>query len=96
MAAINVPTRDEVSPANQAIFDELAKRRGKVPNYATFAHSENALATYLALQNAKSRGEYRSDCPLKLFAASSDLADGGTALERQLAPSHATFSARVR
>ena len=55
MAAINVPTREEVSPANQAIFDELAKRRGKVPNlYATFAHSENALATYLALQNAKS------------------------------------------
>jgi AhpD family alkylhydroperoxidase len=55
MASINVPTREEVSPANQAIFDALAKRMGKVPNlYATFAHSENALATYLALQNAKS------------------------------------------
>ena len=52
---INVPTRDDVSPANQAIFDQLEKRLGKVPNlYATFAHSEHALGAYLALQNAKS------------------------------------------
>lgn len=55
MTTINVPTRDEVSPANQALFDNLKKALGMVPNlYATMAHSENALATYLALQNAKS------------------------------------------
>ena len=55
MTTIHVPTRDEVSPANQAIFDQLRKALGMVPNlYATFAHSETALATYLALQNAKS------------------------------------------
>lgn len=55
MNTINVPTRDEVSPANQALFDNLKKGLGMVPNlYATLAHSENALATYLALQNAKS------------------------------------------
>jgi AhpD family alkylhydroperoxidase len=55
MTTINVPTRDEVSPANQALFDTLKKGLGKVPNlYATLAHSEHALGSYLALQNAKS------------------------------------------
>ncbi|MCK9684969.1 hypothetical protein [Scleromatobacter humisilvae] len=44
MTPFNVPTRDEVSAPNQAIFDDIAKRRGKVTNlFATFAHSENAL-----------------------------------------------------
>ncbi|WP_216673287.1 carboxymuconolactone decarboxylase family protein, partial [Paraburkholderia solitsugae] len=52
---INVPTRDEVSPANQAIFDNLKSGLGMVPNlYATLAHSESALGSYLAFQNAKS------------------------------------------
>ena len=55
MTTINVPTRDEVNPSNQAIFDSLQKGLGMVPNlYATFAHSETALANYLAFQNAKS------------------------------------------
>lgn len=55
MNTINVPTRNEVSPANQALFDNLKKSLGMVPNlYATLAHSENALGTYLALQNSKS------------------------------------------
>lgn len=52
---INVPTRDEVSAANQAIFDNLKKQLGFVPNlFATFAHSANALSSYMALQSAKS------------------------------------------
>jgi uncharacterized peroxidase-related enzyme len=55
MSRLNVPTRDDVSPANQAHFDTLTKGLGMVPNlYATLAHSENALGNYLALQNAKS------------------------------------------
>jgi AhpD family alkylhydroperoxidase len=55
MTTITVPTREEVSVSNQAIFDELKKALGMVPNlYATFALSQTALATYLALQNAKS------------------------------------------
>ena len=55
MNAINVPTREQVSAANQALFDSLKKGLGMVPNlYATLAHSENALGNYLALQNAKS------------------------------------------
>ena len=55
MKIIQVPTYEQVSPTNQAIFDQLKKGLSFIPNlYATFAHSETALATYLALQNAKS------------------------------------------
>jgi len=55
MSRIDVPSYDTVSPANRALFDNLKKAVGKVPNlYATMAHSENALDSYLALQGAKS------------------------------------------
>lgn len=55
MKTFTVPTREEVSPANQVLFDALKKKVGMVPNlYATIAYSENALGTYLALQGAKS------------------------------------------
>jgi len=50
-----VPGRDQVAPVNQAIFDNLKQKFGFVPNlYATFALSQSALNTYLALQNGKS------------------------------------------
>jgi uncharacterized peroxidase-related enzyme len=49
-----VPTRDDVSPANQAIFDHMQSAFGVVPNlYATFAMNDTALGDYLALQNRK-------------------------------------------
>ena len=52
---INVPTREQVSPANQEIFDSLKKSLGFVPNlYATIGYSGNGLSRYLAYQNAKS------------------------------------------
>ncbi len=55
MKNFTVPTRDEVSENNQAIFDNLNKGLGFVPNlYAYFAKSETALGDYLALQNRKS------------------------------------------
>jgi uncharacterized peroxidase-related enzyme len=55
MKTFTVPTRAGITPANQAIFDQLEKGLGMVPNlYATLAWSEHALGTYLALQNAKS------------------------------------------
>lgn len=54
MSTFNVPKREEVSAANQAIFDNLEKAVGFVPNlFATYAHSENALGNYLNLSNAK-------------------------------------------
>ena len=49
-----VPTRDQVSASNQAIFDHMKSAFGMVPNlYATFALNETALADYLTLQNRK-------------------------------------------
>ncbi len=54
MSTFNVPTKDEVSANNQAIFDHLEKAVGFVPNlFATYAHSENALKNYLDFSNAK-------------------------------------------
>lgn len=54
MKKFTVPTREEVAPANQAIFDSLNKALGFVPNlYATIAYSANGLGKYLAYQNAK-------------------------------------------
>ncbi|PZX47467.1 carboxymuconolactone decarboxylase family protein [Algoriphagus chordae] len=51
----SVPTRDEVSESNQAIFDQLKKQMGMVPNlYAYYAKNETALPDYLALQGRKS------------------------------------------
>jgi uncharacterized peroxidase-related enzyme len=55
MTQFTVPTRTEVSENNQAIFDNLAKGLGFVPNlYAFFAKNDTALGDYLALQNRKS------------------------------------------
>jgi len=55
MATFNVPTREQVSENNQAIFDQLKKGVGFVPNlYATYAYNDTALGDYLALQNRKS------------------------------------------
>ncbi|MFK7772408.1 MAG: carboxymuconolactone decarboxylase family protein [Saprospiraceae bacterium] len=55
MQNFNVPTRDEVSENNQAIFDNLKGALGFVPNlYAYYAKNDTALADYLALQNRKS------------------------------------------
>jgi AhpD family alkylhydroperoxidase len=49
-----VPTREQVSPANQTIFDNLTKALGFVPNlYATIAYSDNGLSRFLNYQNAK-------------------------------------------
>lgn len=49
-----VPTREQVAPANQEIFDNLQKALGFVPNlYAIIAYSDNGLSRFLAYQNAK-------------------------------------------
>ena len=53
MSTFNVPTREEVSENNQAIFDNLNKGLGFVPNlFATYAHSDTALENYLTFANA--------------------------------------------
>lgn len=55
MQKFTVPSREEVSESNQAIFDSLQKGLGFVPNlYAYYAKNDTALADYLAFQNRKS------------------------------------------
>ncbi|SDS51326.1 carboxymuconolactone decarboxylase family protein [Winogradskyella sediminis] len=50
----NIPTKEDVNSTNQAIFDNLNKTLGFVPNlYATYAHSDTALENYLNFANAK-------------------------------------------
>jgi len=54
MTNFQVPTREEVSPANQAIFDKLQKQVGFLPNlFATYAYSENGLKNHLESSAAK-------------------------------------------
>lgn len=48
MTNFEIPTKETVSPTNQAIFEQLEKKVGFLPNlYATYAHSENALKNHL-------------------------------------------------
>jgi len=54
MKTFNVPTMEDVSPANKKNFEALKKALGMVPNlYATIAYSENGLSKYLDFQTAK-------------------------------------------
>ena len=55
MQQFSVPTKEEVSADNQAIFTNLEAGLGFVPNlYAYYAKNETALGDYLAFQNRKS------------------------------------------
>lgn len=55
MRTFTVPTKDEVTENNKAIFANLQKNVGFVPNlYAYYAKNETALGDYLTLQNRKS------------------------------------------
>ncbi len=55
MSTFNIPTKNDVSNANQEIFDSLKEKIGMVPNlYATLAHSDNALKNVLEAGSFKS------------------------------------------
>src|SRR3954464_4442506 len=54
MKTFAIPTREQVTPENQGIFDTLTKVIGRVPNlFAVFATSDHALANYITLSNGK-------------------------------------------
>jgi len=54
MKTFAVPTREQVSENNKAIFDALKQKIGMVPNlYAVMAYAENALGNYITFQGGK-------------------------------------------
>lgn len=54
MTKFKVPTKEQVSPKNQEIFDNLQKNVGFVPNiYATYAYSDHALERFMAFAGGK-------------------------------------------
>ena len=54
MTKFEVPTREQVTPENQAIFDKLNSQMGFVPNiYATYAFSKDALGRYMSFAGGK-------------------------------------------
>jgi uncharacterized peroxidase-related enzyme len=59
MKTITVPTRDQVSPASQLLFDVLQKRAGKVPNlYAVMGYSPLALKGFMDLEETLNGGVF--------------------------------------
>ncbi|PWV48770.1 carboxymuconolactone decarboxylase family protein [Chitinophaga sp. S165] len=57
MKTINVPTREQVNPQSQIIFDAIAKKLGKVPNlYATIGYSAEALKAMLDFEETLNHG----------------------------------------
>lgn len=54
MKKFEIPTREQVSPNNQKVFDTLKSALGFVPNvYAFIAHSPDALESYLRFDKGK-------------------------------------------
>jgi uncharacterized peroxidase-related enzyme len=61
MKSIVVPTRDQVSPESQAMFDIYQKRVGKVPNlYATMGYSAVALKAFMSLEDTLNTGVFNA------------------------------------
>ena len=74
MRTFEVPTRDQVAPAAQGIFDNLKSQIGMVPNlYATIGYSANALSSYLAFQGAQAKGTFNAKEREAVFLAVSQV-----------------------
>jgi uncharacterized peroxidase-related enzyme len=59
MNTIKVPTKEQVTIEAQAIFDQIQKSIGKVPNlYATIGYSSNALKGYLGFEEQLGKGVF--------------------------------------
>ena len=74
MRTFQVPTREQVTPAVQGVFDHMQRAFGMVPNlYATIGYSENALTSYLAFQNAQAQGSFSAKERDAVFLAVSEV-----------------------
>ncbi|MEZ5018460.1 MAG: carboxymuconolactone decarboxylase family protein [Flavipsychrobacter sp.] len=70
MTTFNVPTKADVTPEAQAIFDNLEKGLGMVPNlYAYIGNSANALGSYLQFSQAQAKGTFSSKEREAIFLA---------------------------
>jgi uncharacterized peroxidase-related enzyme len=59
MKTIQVPTREQVSPESQVLFDTLQKRQGRVANlYATMGYSSHALKGFMDLEETIYKGVF--------------------------------------
>jgi uncharacterized peroxidase-related enzyme len=59
MKTFSVPTRDELTPASQELYDNIHKAFGRVPNlYATIGYSSNTLGAYLAFQGQMAKSVF--------------------------------------
>lgn len=59
MKTIIVPTREQVSPQSQEIFDAITKKMGKVPNlYATIGYSGLTLDSLLSFDTALTKSAF--------------------------------------
>lgn len=59
MKTITVPTREQVSPEAQPIFDNIQKSMGKVPNlYATIGYSATTLKAFLEFSEAFNKSAF--------------------------------------
>ncbi len=70
MTNFNVPTKADVTPEAQAIFDNLEKGLGMVPNlYAYIGNSANALGSYLQFSQAQAKGTFSTKEREAIFLA---------------------------
>lgn len=61
MTNFTVPTKETAAPESAAIFTNLEKGLGFVPNlYAYIGHSPNALGNYLAFQKGQAKGTFKA------------------------------------
>lgn len=58
---VPVPTRNQLTPEGQAVYDQLQKAFGKVPNlFATIGWSHHALGAYLTFQSSLEKGAFNA------------------------------------
>lgn len=61
MTTFTVPTKADVTPEAQAIFDNIEKGMGKVPNlFAFMGYSANGLGSYLQFSQAQAKGAFNA------------------------------------
>lgn len=73
MLNFTIPTKVNASEGSKAIFENLQKGVGFVPNlFAYIGHSSNALGSYLALQQAQAKGTFSAKEREAVFLAVSE------------------------